>query len=212
MKLLVYLDSAGQENLAHNRPLYPWHYTVRMEGEAPSEGAVLLGEFTPTFPSVEACIPAVLATLKKKEQELQAQVHLDLQEVQQRRDALLMLGHSEPKQVEGELPPNSDDSSHFYLHSLNRNWREKADCRKTGCGLLYSGRYFWGDLWLEDGGQHYLFNATSRQGTSIGEASAYLLAVDPTFTADRDGLVIRFPVAEAQASDALTDYLQGYPV
>ena len=92
--LRVYLDVAGQEAMVKGHPLYCWYYVVRGEADTPPEGGVLIGEFEPALPRPEVCIPAILAKLKHREDEINAEAAMELMNITQRRNDMMMLGHS----------------------------------------------------------------------------------------------------------------------
>ena len=92
--LRVYLDVAGQEAMVKGHMLFCWHYTVREAAETPPAGAVLLGEFEPALPRPEVCIPAILAKLKHREDEINTEAAEELMKITQRRNDIMMLGHS----------------------------------------------------------------------------------------------------------------------
>lgn len=91
LKMKIYLDTDGQENLALGKTLWPWHYSIRTDGDTPSKGAILIGECEVLLPSKEACVMPVLETLKAREDEINAQAHEDLAAIKLRRDNLLAL-------------------------------------------------------------------------------------------------------------------------
>ena len=92
--LRVYLDVAGQEALVKGHQLYCWYHVVRGEDETPPEGGVLIGAFEPTMPKPEVCIPAILAKLKHREDTINAEAAEELMKITQRRNDIMMLGHS----------------------------------------------------------------------------------------------------------------------
>lgn len=94
MKLRIYLDVEGQENLATNRTVWPWCYSVRTEEVEPRKGAKLLAQIEVELPPRESCIPTVLEMLKEREQSIQAEAHKDLRAVAERRENLLALTYA----------------------------------------------------------------------------------------------------------------------
>ena len=98
MKMKIYLNTDGQELHAQGKQLWSWHCTLRMENEYEKtpKGGILLGELEVDLPTPEACIGPVLAALKAREQEINAQAHEDLGKIKERRDNLLALTYEEP--------------------------------------------------------------------------------------------------------------------
>lgn len=96
MKMKIYLDTDGQENLATGKTIWPWNYSVRTSDDEPSRGSLLVGECEITLPSKEICIPHVLAKLQERETEINAMAHADLATIRLRRDNLLALTYEEP--------------------------------------------------------------------------------------------------------------------
>lgn len=91
MKMKIYLDTDGQENLATGKTIWPWNYSVRTGDGVPSAGDLLVAECEATLPPKEACIAPVLEKLKQREQEINAQAYEDLAAIKLRRDNLLAL-------------------------------------------------------------------------------------------------------------------------
>lgn len=90
--MLVYLTIEGQERIALGQPPSSWHYTLSAEPRE-YEGCtdMKIGEMTLNLPSKEACMVPVLAQLKAKEQEIQAEAYKEMMVIKSRRDALLVL-------------------------------------------------------------------------------------------------------------------------
>lgn len=91
---------------------------------------------------------------------------------------------------------------------LDPEWREWSTCIKTGCALFFKGRYFWGDLWVGEGGDYYLFNGTSLMGSEEPEASTYLVTVSASAFPEQMGTVIQASVGECSLSPELIAYLE----
>lgn len=87
----VYFDGAALERVAKGQDLYSWNYTLREDTETPPKNGVLVAEFTPRMPAREECIAPALAILAEKEAALRATLNEDLQEIAERRNALIML-------------------------------------------------------------------------------------------------------------------------
>ena len=89
--LKIYLRVSGMEKLVLGQELYSWDYLLVMPGETePAEG-VYVGMATIDLPPKEICVAPVMAKLKAKEQEIQAEAHLAMKEVAERREKLLAL-------------------------------------------------------------------------------------------------------------------------
>jgi hypothetical protein len=90
--MFVYLTIEGQEKVALGERPNSWHYTVSdttrdYEGNTDT----LLCEVSIPLPSKEFCMAPVLAKLKAKEAEIQAEAYKEMLLVKARRDALLCL-------------------------------------------------------------------------------------------------------------------------
>lgn len=94
--MLVYLTIEGQERVALGEAPHQWHYTVREEAVTYETTDKLIGEFSVTLPTREECMEPVLAKLKAKEQEIQAEAYKEMMEIKARRDALLCLTMESP--------------------------------------------------------------------------------------------------------------------
>lgn len=88
----IYLTIEGQERLALGQSLYPWHYAVRPVEEEIPEGHAFLATCEIQLPSVAECLPPVLAKLKLREAEIQAEAYKEILEIKTRRNNLLSLG------------------------------------------------------------------------------------------------------------------------
>lgn len=105
--------------------------------------------------------------------------------------------------------PETADAIRFNYFAAD-NWRDSCTCIKTGCGMLYQGRFFWGDLWRNSELDSYLFNAVTRQGEladTLEDCGPYLITVDSSAILEQDGLVIRIPKLRAEMSDELLVYV-----
>lgn len=91
MKLKVYIDAAGMENIALGKPLWNWHYSVYPADKECDASIKCIGSFEAQLPSIDACIVPVMEALKKKEAEIQAQAYAEVQEIAERRANLLAL-------------------------------------------------------------------------------------------------------------------------
>ena len=87
----VYFDGAALERVAKGQDLYSWNYTVRNETETPPKNGILVAEFTALMPTREECIAPALAILAEKEASLRETLNEDLRELEERRNALIML-------------------------------------------------------------------------------------------------------------------------
>jgi len=96
MKMKIYLDTDGQENLATSKTIWPWNFSIRTDDEEPARGSILVAECEAVLPSKEVCIPHVLAKLAERESEINAMAHADLATIKLRRDNLLALTYEEP--------------------------------------------------------------------------------------------------------------------
>lgn len=93
----IYLRLDGMEAFAKGDDLYAWHFTCIPEGDKynkPEVGAVLVATTDYVMPSRADCIAPILAKLDRREKEIQTEAFKELQEVQQRKNDLLMLGVS----------------------------------------------------------------------------------------------------------------------
>lgn len=95
MKLRIYLDVEGQEQVANGKDPWPWHFQIRFGDDKASDGAHFLTEATITLPSRELCVQPVLDMLKAQEQRLQADIAADLRRLAERRENLLALTYVE---------------------------------------------------------------------------------------------------------------------
>lgn len=100
VKLSVYLTVEGQEQLALGNSIYSWNYVTRLADSEGPDGAALLGSLEVALPTVEQCLPPVLAKLKKREAEIQAEAYKEVMEIQERRNNLLSLTYAEAKEAE----------------------------------------------------------------------------------------------------------------
>jgi len=92
MKMKIYLDTDGQENLATGKTVWPWNFVTRTEDDAkPPKLGILVGECEIALPSKEVCIGPVLEVLKEREQAINAEAYKDLAAIKERRDNLLAL-------------------------------------------------------------------------------------------------------------------------
>lgn len=89
--MLVYLTIEGQERIALGEQPHDWHFIVRAEAPFYEITDILLGECSFPLPSKETCMTPVLAQLKVKEDEINAEAYKELMAVKARRDALLCL-------------------------------------------------------------------------------------------------------------------------
>jgi len=95
MKLKLYVNVDGLEQIALGEVLWPWHFTLQTnQYDVPPTGAVYLGEVDYELPKAEDCIAPVLAKLAAREQEIQAEAYREVQELKGRRENLLSLTYS----------------------------------------------------------------------------------------------------------------------
>lgn len=95
MKMKIYLEAEGQENLANGKQIWPWQYVTRTNERDAPKLAVLVGECEITLPTKETCIPTVLAMLEESAQKINATAHEDLRAIAERRENLLALTYTE---------------------------------------------------------------------------------------------------------------------
>jgi hypothetical protein len=90
--MYVYLSAEGQEAVALGKEPSTWCYSLYPQPIV-YEGftGMLIGEVAVTLPTREACMEPVLAQLKAKEQQVQAEAYEEMMEIKARRDALLCL-------------------------------------------------------------------------------------------------------------------------
>lgn len=100
MKLIAYLSIEGQEQVALGKAPSSWHWSLHEE-EINYEGftGMKVGEVELELPTAEVCMTPVLAKLKAKEQEIQAEAYREMMEIKARRDALLCLTMEAPSHV-----------------------------------------------------------------------------------------------------------------
>ncbi|MFZ2287587.1 MAG: hypothetical protein WAV93_11430 [Bacteroidales bacterium] len=91
MKLKVYIDVAGMENIALGKPLWNWHYSVYPADAEKDASLKCVGTFNAQLPSIDACIVPVMEALKKKEAEIQLAAYEEVREINDRRANLLAL-------------------------------------------------------------------------------------------------------------------------
>jgi hypothetical protein len=99
MKRKVYITIEGMERIAKNEIMYNWHFTTAGMDDDMGTDYLFVGEFEVSLPSAADCIKPVLAKLKKKEDEIQAEAFAELKKVHQRRNDLLTIGFSQPTEV-----------------------------------------------------------------------------------------------------------------
>lgn len=97
MKLIAYLSIEGQEQVALGKEPSMWHWSLS-PNEIVYEGftGMKLAEVEIPLPSAETCMAPVLAKLKAKEQEIQAEAYKEMMDIKARRDALLCLTMEAP--------------------------------------------------------------------------------------------------------------------
>jgi hypothetical protein len=98
--LSIYLNAEGQERLALGQPRYSWHYDVRNVEEDIPEGHAFLGTVDAQLPTIAECLPPVLAKLKKREAEIQAEAYQEVLEIQERRNNLISLTYDPAREAE----------------------------------------------------------------------------------------------------------------
>ena len=118
IKLTIHLTVEGQEALVKGLSLYAWNFQVvripadgvtNAYGEAPApEGYLPIGELEVSLPSKDVCIPAVLASLAKREKAIMAECQEDLHKLAVRRAELLAL----PAPAAPSTEVDFDDSSY----------------------------------------------------------------------------------------------------
>jgi hypothetical protein len=90
--MFVYLSVEGQEQVALGHEPNAWQLTLSSKPiEYEGFTGMLIGEVEVALPSRESCIEPVLAKLKAKEQEIQAEAYKELQKIKDRRESLLCL-------------------------------------------------------------------------------------------------------------------------
>lgn len=90
----VYLGAEGLERIATGNDLYAWHYLIRSDDQVPPKDGIEVGSFEPRFPTAAACVIPCLEMLKKREDELRAELNDELEKLTERRNALTMLEYS----------------------------------------------------------------------------------------------------------------------
>ena len=98
----VYLSIEGMERLIKGETLYNWYFTTAGMDDDMGQNYKLVGTVELDLPSAADCIQQVLAKLKSKEDEIQAEAFAEVQKVQQRRNDLLTIGFSQPTEVQRE--------------------------------------------------------------------------------------------------------------
>ena len=90
--MYVYLSSEGQEAVALGKEPSTWCYSLYPQ-PITYEGftGMLIGEVEVALPTRDACMEPVLAQLKVKEQQVQAEAYKEMMAIKARRDALLCL-------------------------------------------------------------------------------------------------------------------------
>ena len=100
MRLKIYVNVDGLEQLALGQELWPWHFAVQTgQYDTAPTGAVFLGEVDYALPSAEACIVPVLAKLAQRQSEIQAEAHEELLKLNERKQKLLSLSYSPATEV-----------------------------------------------------------------------------------------------------------------
>lgn len=96
MKYVVLVAVEGMEQLAKGATPYNWQLSVveattfEKHSEVYSDRK-LIGQFEASFPSAADCIAPVLAKLKAREQEIQAEAYEEMMKVKERREQILAL-------------------------------------------------------------------------------------------------------------------------
>lgn len=94
--MFVYLTIEGQEQVALGKKPQCWHYSLLDNVRDYETSDILLGQVTVNLPSKESCMEPVLARLKAKEVEIQAEAYEEMLKIKVRRDALLCLTMEQP--------------------------------------------------------------------------------------------------------------------
>jgi hypothetical protein len=79
------------EKLALGQSLYSWDYQLVLPDDSEPTTGVYVGMATVDLPPREVCVVPVLAELKRKEDEIQAEAYQAVLEVQNRRNNLLAI-------------------------------------------------------------------------------------------------------------------------
>jgi hypothetical protein len=92
MHIYLYLTPEGQEIYALGKDLFPWHILTQLSPRSSADdGYKLVGTTEVTLPSKESCLLTALERIKEKEQEIQAEAHVEMMRLQERRNNLLSL-------------------------------------------------------------------------------------------------------------------------
>ena len=104
MDYVILVTVEGMEQIAKGGEPYSWQLNIVLARDFENHPEVyidrkLVGRCPVTFPSAAECIAPVLAKLKKKEQEIQAEAYEEMMKVKERREQILALTMT----VEGEV-------------------------------------------------------------------------------------------------------------
>lgn len=100
MKIRIMLQPDAHKTVAKGEKLYGWAFSIQTQdydGEWPTSGFenyTMLHEVDLKLPSPEVAVHIALDHLKKREQEIQAEAHVAVREVQEERAKLLSLTYA----------------------------------------------------------------------------------------------------------------------
>jgi hypothetical protein len=112
MKIQIVLTPDAHKQVAKGEQLYAWDFSTRTPGydgefQAMPDNYTFLREVEIDLPSPETAVHIALVQLKKREQEIQAEAHVAVCEVQEERAKLLSLTYT---MAEGATMEGFDDA------------------------------------------------------------------------------------------------------
>lgn len=98
MLVSIFLNIEGMERHATGKDLFAWDFSTQLRKEGDErydtmQGFTWLADVELLMPDATDCIAPVLAKLKAREAEINAEAGKELRLLQQRRNDLLMIGH-----------------------------------------------------------------------------------------------------------------------